>query len=368
MSSSTRTIGELSDHLAAHFPPAWADDWDNVGLVLGERDRQIAGIRITLDATAEAVERASTGGANVLLTHHPPYLGTPEPVRSAGPAGTLEAAIRSGVAVISLHTNLDRSPEGATALPDTLGFRSLEPLETSSEPVSLIVTYVPEKAAPALRKAMADAGAGRLGRYDQCSFTSEGVGRFRALEGADPALPAGDGIDEVRIEMVSPRGVADSVAEAARLAHPYEEPVILSLDGVRARGIARLGRLCAVGDGSTLGTLAEHVSESLGVACRVWGDPAAPVARLGVANGSGGSLIPAALHRADALLLGEVRYHDALAAAAAGLGIIEAGHDATEWPMVRVLEAAVRAWDPSVVVTAEAPSTGWWTTKGPKNV
>jgi len=87
-----------------------------------------------------------------------------------------------------------------------------------------------------------------------------------------------------------------------------------------------------------------------------------PVARIAVANGSAGSLIADALASADALVAGEVRYHDALAAVAAGLGIVEAGHDVTEWPIVTVLADAVRrASSDSVPVTVEPPTAGWWT-------
>ena len=88
--------------------------------------------------------------------------------------------------------------------------------------------------------------------------------------------------------------------------------------------------------------------------------------RIAVANGSAGSLIGDALRSADTLVAGEVRYHDALTASAKGLAIIEAGHDATEWPIVRVLADAVREVAAGVVpVTEETPACGWWTMEGP---
>jgi dinuclear metal center YbgI/SA1388 family protein len=369
MSSDGLTVQQLVEALEWRFPSSWAEPWDNVGLIAGDRSASVTGILVTLDATAEAVQRALAVGANVVVTHHPPFLDQPHVARGPGPAGTLEASIRLGVAVISLHTNLDRSPEGSTALPEALGFSVVGPLESAAEPIALIVTYVPPESADAVRQAMASAGAGRIGMYEECSFTSEGVGRFAALRGAEPVARASvEGTSEVRIEMVAPRTHTDAVLAAARDAHPYEEPVVLALEGLRARGVARLGKLCTWKPDATLGELATHVSAVLGVACRVWGDPARNVARIAVANGSAGSLLPDALHRADALVAGEVRYHDALAAMSWGLVIIEAGHDATEWPMVRVLEEAVRAWSPECPVTAESPSLGWWTTKGRDDV
>src|SRR5574340_1080976 len=112
MSSSGITVVELAAALERRFPAAWAEDWDRVGLIVGDVTARITGVLVTLDATAEAVRRAIESGANVLVTHHPPHLSAPEEVTACGgPAGTLEAALRLGVAVISLHTHLDRSPE-----------------------------------------------------------------------------------------------------------------------------------------------------------------------------------------------------------------------------------------------------------------
>lgn len=364
--SSERTVGDAAAALERRFPAAWAEEWDNVGLVLGDAASYLTGIRISLNATAEAVTRCAEGGMNLLVTHHPPFLepaGVPE--RAAGPAGAIEASIRLGVAVISLHTNLDRSPEGATALACALGLTPASPLESAAEPIVLVVTYAPAEAIDSLREAMTDAGAGRLGSYEACAFTSMGVGHFRSLEGAHPVMDdPGVGVDEVRLEMIAPRHLAPAVLAAARLSHPYEEPVVLALEGVRARGVARMGRICSWRDDASLADLAAHVDTVLGSRCRVWGDPQRPVGRIAIGNGSVGSLIPEAQASADTLLGGEVRYHDALAAAASGLAIVETGHDVSEWPLVSVLERAITEWDADIPVVAEAPSAGWWTTEG----
>ena len=368
MSSDTPTVGMLLQALVDRFPAHWAEEWDRVGLITGDAAAHLSGVLVTLDATAEAIDRACSVGANLLVTHHPPYLDLPERiVAGQGPAGALEAAIRRGVAIVSLHTNLDRSPAGASALSRALGFSEIGPLEVSAEPVVLLVTYAPADAIPALRAAMSAAGAGRLGEYESCAFTVEGRGLFEERPGARPAVPGDSGgVAEVRLEMVAPLALSEAVVAAARGAHPYEEPVVLAVPSSKARGVARLGRVCVWDDGATLGDLAAHVGGTLGVACRVWGDPERPVQRIAVANGSAGSLIPEATTVADTLVAGEVRYHDALAASASGLAIIEAGHDATEWPIVHVLADAVRDVLGTVVpVTEEPPAASWWTMEAP---
>ena len=363
ISDGQMTVGALAGALEDRFPSAMAEPWDRVGLIVGDPATEVAGVLVTLDATTEAVNRAVASGANVLVTHHPPFLEAPVRfVPAPGSAGTVAAALRQGCAVISLHTNLDRADEGASALALALGLNVLEPLESGTEPVTLLTAMVPPEFEGAVRAAMEAAGAGRMGEYAGCAFVSDGVGHFTARAGAAPDRPAGSaGTPESRIEMVCAPSTVERVLEAARAAHPYEEPSILGIDGRRVRASARLGRICTWSPDSTLGDLARHVSETLGVAARVWGDPERPVLRVAVANGSAGSLLARAASVSDVIVAGEVRYHDALDAVASGLAIIEAGHDATEWPLVAVLGRAVVECAPDVNVRCERPAIDWWT-------
>lgn len=365
---ATTTVGAIASALEARFPHAWAEPWDRVGLIAGDPAALVTRALVTLDATAEAVERAHAVGAGVLVTHHPPFLDAPQRVVPAsGSAGAFEACLRLGCALIAVHTNLDRAPEGADALPALLGLSIEGPLESGTEEVAVVVTYAPEADADRLVAAMSAAGAGRLGPYEGCAYLGDGAGVFRPLGGARPAVaPKPEGVAERRIEVVCPRDASAQVVEAARAAHPYEEPVVLSFSAERARGTVRLGRICRWSGGRTLGELAAHVASTLRTPVRVWGTAARRVETIAVANGSGGSLIRDALRAAaDVLVTGEVRYHDALDAASAGLAVIEAGHDATEWPLAGVLARAVRDAVPGgFEVLTEEPRTAWTVVEG----
>jgi hypothetical protein len=281
------------------------------------------------------------------------------------------AAVAAGVALVNAHTNLDRSPQGADALPALVGWTVTGALESSSEPAVAMVTYVPEDAVDAVLAAMESAGAGRVGRYRGCSHESGGgTGRFTPMPGSTPVV--GDvGVPsratESRVEAVCAPGAAERVASAIRSAHPYDEPVILASETTVSRGAARMGRVCELSGTPTLASVVEAVGRSLGVRPTVWGDPARPVRLAATAPGSGRSLIPAALGaQVDVLLTGELRYHEALDAVSSGLCVIEAGHDATEWPMVPVLGAmAARTpglGDEGVIV--DRARVEWWTAEG----
>lgn len=131
-----------------------------------------------------------------------------------------------------------------------------------------------------------------------------------------------------------------------------------------ARGVARLGRVCDASPGMTLGSLAALVGERLGVHPTVWGRSETALSTIATAPGSGRSLVSDALTSgADVLVTGELRYHEAREAAEAGLLVIEAGHDATEWPLTRVL-ADIAGSAPGMVpgsVVLDRIDYPWWT-------
>ncbi|MDZ4064064.1 MAG: Nif3-like dinuclear metal center hexameric protein [Coriobacteriia bacterium] len=168
---------------------------------------------------------------------------------------------------------------------------------------------------------------------------------------------------EDRLEVVVAPASEGAVMAAAVAAHPYEEPLVVASEVRIARGAARMGRVGSLSSPVTLRVFAERVGDVFDCRPRVWGDPDSPVARVATATGSGGSLISDAIAaRADVLLAGEVRYHDALNALAAGLAVVEAGHDVTEWPLIPVLADAVRATPglAGTLVQEEGARRGWW--------
>jgi dinuclear metal center YbgI/SA1388 family protein len=368
---TTPRVADLVAALETAMPAAWAEPWDAVGLLVGDPRARVSRVFVSLDPTHASLAEAVDAGADVLLTHHPAFLTPPTRLTAgAGAAGLPFAAAAAGIALVCAHTNLDRAPAGADALARALGLEIEGPLESSGQDVAVVVTYAPTDAVEPVLAALAGAGAGSIGRYAGCSFTSAGTGRFTPLDGSAPCAGvrgSGASVDEVRIEVVCDRGSVDAVSAAARAAHPYEEPVIAVQEASLSRGVARLGRVCAAPKGATTASLATLVSQRLGVKARGWGEAGRAVSRVAIAPGSGRSLVEDAVRAGcDAFVTGELRYHEALDAAARGLAVIEAGHDATEWPLVPVLADAARGTaglaPDAVIVGARADV--WWTAEG----
>ena len=92
-----------------------------------------------------------------------------------------------------------------------------------------VVVYVPESHTEAVRNAIGDAGAGVIGNYSHCMFTTKGVGQFKPLPGSNPTEGTIGEISEViedKIETVCMKDNLESVLSAIEDIHPYEEPAI----------------------------------------------------------------------------------------------------------------------------------------------
>ena len=358
------SVGDLEAAIAARFPLERAESWDRNGLLAGDRSRGVTGVRVALDPTLEVIARAVAAGENVLVTHHPAALSMPAAI-VAGSGSVLFAALDAGVALLNAHTNLDRDPVAQRRLPELLGLGAAEPLESALAPMALVTVFVPPAAAEAVTEGMASAGAGRVGDYTACSFAAAGVGRYTVPESGKPAagVPgSAERADEVRVEMICPTPSATRVVEACRRAHPYEEPLIAVAEVEIGRNAARIGMVSSALQDETLGSLADRCFAVFGSRPRVWGDRDRPITRVATTTGSGGSLIADARSRgANALVAGEVRYHDAMAAG--DLSVVEIGHDVSEWPLVEVLADAVFKTPglDAATVTVEPASSGWWT-------
>lgn len=134
------TVGALESALLREFPAEDAESWDRTGLVVGESSLAVGKVAVALDPTVSAIREARAQGADVLVTHHPPFLAAPDSfapeasVAKSSGAGVW-AAIQERVALMCFHTALDVSPRAARVLPGMLGLsftgRFVEPLAST---------------------------------------------------------------------------------------------------------------------------------------------------------------------------------------------------------------------------------------------
>ena len=367
------TLADVVALLDEWYPPATADSWDAVGLVAGEPDAEVRRVLFAVDPVLPVAVEAVEWGADLLVVHHPLFLKGVHGFAATTPKGrTLTMLTKAGCALLTAHTNADQAVDGVSqAMADALGLTDQRPLVPA--PVAgldKLTTYVPRADAEALRAALADAGAGRLGDYDHASFSSAGEGRFRPLEGAAPtigAVGALEVVDETRIEVVLPRTRRAAVVAALLAAHPYEEPAydVVELAPVTpARtGTGRIGSVAP----TTLGQFAATVASALPATAhgvRVAGDPERPVRRVALCGGAGDFLLDrVARTDADVYVTSDLRHHPAGEFREQdGPALVDVAHWAAEWTWLPVVAAKLaEALGDTVETRVSTTVTDPWT-------
>ena len=307
---------------------------DPIGLAVGTLNKPVSKVLVTLDVTHAVVEEAIEKGCELIIAHHPPIFMKLSNLRTDNPQGQLyEKLLKNDIAVYAAHTNLDVAPGGVNdLLADALGLVERRILEsTYIERMMKLAVIIPATHAAEMRRVLAKAGAGKIGLYDNCSYTLSGTGRFRVLEGADPYLgEVGETevADEDKIEVVFPASMKNKVLKAMLNAHPYEEPAydLWTLDvDVNEQGLGRIGKL---EEPMTLKQFAEHVKAQLDVpALRVVGDLETMVQKVAVVGGDGNKYIRTAKFAgADVFVTGDIGFHMAQDAEMNGLNIVDPGH------------------------------------------
>jgi len=331
-------------------PLDFAESWDNVGLQVGDPVAPVSRIMVALDPGPPAVAGAIEAGCQLLVTHHPLIFSPLKRISTADETGRLvRLALKNDLAVIALHTNYDVADGGVNdLLAARLGVANAQPLKvTGGEEFAKLVAFVPHGFEGKLLDALSPWLA-PLGNYRDCSFEADGTGRFRALEGAKPFV---GGIGErhtepeKRLEFLLPKERIAQAVAAMKGVHPYEEPAY-DLYPVLNRGNLRgIGRIGFLAEPTTAADFAVTVRQRLGAAgVRLVGEPGRKVKKVALCGGSGASLIQEAARKgADVLVTGDVKYHEARLAESLGLAVLDAGHFATERPMVEGLARALKS-------------------------
>ncbi|MEW6056614.1 MAG: Nif3-like dinuclear metal center hexameric protein [Bdellovibrionota bacterium] len=353
-----RKVSDLLSELGRRAPFDFAEDWDNVGLIVGDPDREVHGCIVAVNLGKEALDAAVNMKANVIVCHHPPiFKPTKKLTRTSMPY--VYEALRRGISVIALHTNFDlASDQVSRQIAEKLGFRMTGYLANRGSdgvPPSLrqakFITYVPGAQADRVRDAACRAGAGTIGKYGFCSFSWSGEGTFLGGEGTQPAIGEKgtlERVEERRLETIVPVKTLERVIGAARKAHPYEEmayDVIELMQPLRniGYGFISIAERAAKKSGSVdqspsfaFHKIIDNVKElfhlkSVTVVGPGLENQRLRVKKLAFSPGSGSAFVSAAVEkRADVYVCGEVGYHQMLEAKQKGLTLIVLGHSYSE--------------------------------------
>jgi dinuclear metal center YbgI/SA1388 family protein len=310
------------------------EDFDNSGIQVGNPEEEVSKIVVALDLTKEVVAEALKSKANLIVTHHPAIFNPLRNITSKDNP-VLLFALRNNLNVISAHTNYDLSKDGLNDyVANLLAIRKIKPIIRSKEKTYKFATYVPVQFAEKVRKAIFEAGAGRIGNYSEASFNFNGTGTFKPLEGAKPFIGKKgkrEEVDEVKIETLVRERDIQNVLNAMKKTHPYEEPAfdIYEILLEASEGIGLLGEIWKE---MQINDFIKNVKKKIGLKqARLIKGRTTKIKKVALCTGSGGSLIEEVnKQNADLLITGDINYHQALHSREIGLNIIDIEHFYTE--------------------------------------
>jgi dinuclear metal center YbgI/SA1388 family protein len=340
MQEDQMKVKDVAATIEKIVPLKLAQDWDNVGLLIGNPQAKVENILLTIDITADVVAEAKRIKTDLIISYHPVIWDGLKNITADGPADTVYNLIKAGIAVFSMHTALDAAVGGVNdGLAEIVGIRDAEAIgDYVDSPVGdnyKLVVFIPIESAAKVSNAVFAAGAGAIGSYRNCGFGAEGTGTFLPLKGTKPAIGKrgkSEKVAEIRFETIVSAGKLDDCIAAMKKAHPYETPAfdVFKLYNTQSKlGLGRIGKLAHP---VSIKQIIKRIEKFTGAqAVGIIGDEKRLVKTAAVCAGSCGKIINAVIAaKADCYITGELKHHYAIAAQEAGLTCICLSHTVSE--------------------------------------
>jgi len=348
-------ISDITQHLELVAPVHFQESYDNAGLIVGNADVECTGIIISLDAIEAVIDEAISKQCNLVIAHHPIiFKGLNKLNGKNYVERTILKAIKNDIAIYAIHTNLDNIKMGVNnKIAEKIGLQNLQILQPKENILKKLITFAPLDKAEGIRKALFAAGAGQLGKYSECSFSTEGTGTFKAEKGADPhvgEIGVRHEEKEIKLEVIFPGYLEQKIVRAMIEAHPYEEV---------AYDIIPLGNYISDVGSGLIGELEDPIDETefLGRIKEAFnlkvikhtGLAGKKIKKVAVCGGAGSFLLPVALsNKADVYITSDIKYHEFFDAE--GMVLLDIGHYESEQFTIDLLYGILREKYPNFAV------------------
>ena len=357
------TIAQLVGVIEAFAAPELQEAYDNAGLITGRRSWTCTGVLCCLDVTPEVMAEAKARNCNLVVAHHPIIFKGLKRINGGHfVEEVIIDAIKNDIAIYAAHTNLDNILLGVNGMiAKKLGLQDTRILEPKKAILRRLITFAPTDKAETVRAAVFAAGAGHIGKYSECSFNSEGIGTFKAGDGADPYV--GDigqqhREQETKIEIVYPFFLEAQVVKALVDHHPYEEVAydIFTMDNVHfGIGSGIIGQLEEPEDESAFLARLSQTFEAKGI--RHTALRGKKLKTIAVCGGAGSFLLKKAIAEgADLYLTADVKYHEFFEADGR-IVLVDMGHYESEQYTIALLHDLLVEKFPTFAVLKTAVNT-----------
>lgn len=340
-------LAEIILELENWAPPTFQESYDNSGLIVGDKNQEITKAVICLDSTEAVVDEAISLGANLIIAHHPiVFKGLKKFNGKNYVERAVMKAIKNEICIYAIHTNLDNVKTGVNKkVADLLNLDNQSILSPKSKTLSKLVFYCPKESSEAVKKAIYSAGGGQIGNYEECSYSSEGIGTFQPTKGANPHtgnIGNTEVVDELRIEILVKNHLIGGVLSAMKKAHPYEEVAheVYSIENLNNEvGSGMIGEL---NEDHSIDEFLQKVKSTFKAGVVKYTEWNKNVSKVAVCGGSGGFLLNAAkASGADVFLTSDYKYHEFFDAEDS-ICIMDIGHYESEQFTLELIQSQLK--------------------------
>lgn len=310
-------IKEITRILDQWAHPSLQESYDNSGLLTGDSAWECRGVLVSLDCTEAIVDEAIQRNCNLVIAHHPIIFKGLKKINGKNYVErTIIKAIKNDIAIFAIHTNLDNVISGVSGkMAALLRLKNIQILAPSVSNLRRLSVYIPHDHVRTVTEAMFQAGAGQIGNYSECSFRVEGLGSFKAEQGAVP-FTGEQGIRkeeaESRVELVFPAYLQEQVIDAMKKAHPYEEVAFGVFEMQNSNDRIGSGVLGTFENTLEEAELLRLLSETFQSAV-IRHSPflGRKISKIALCGGAGSFLTGAAIaSKADAFITADLKYHE----------------------------------------------------------
>ncbi|UOK43848.1 MULTISPECIES: Nif3-like dinuclear metal center hexameric protein [Flavobacterium] len=309
-------IAEILSRLEEMAPLAYAEDFDNVGLLVGDANIEATGVLVCHDALESVIDEAIAKKCNLVVCFHPIlFSGLKKITGKNYVERAIIKAIKNDIAIYAIHTALDNHKQGVNKIfCNALGLTNTKILVPKQNFIQKLVTYTIPENVEELRNALFDAGAGKIGNYEDCSFNSKGIGTYMGNEDSNPQV--GERFefvenDEIKIEVTFEKHLQGKILKALFKKHAYEEVAyeIYNLENQHQNiGLGMIGELAAEMPEHDFLQFVKEKMDCGGIRHSQFLNK--PIKKVAVLGGSGSFAIKKAIASgADAFLTADLKYH-----------------------------------------------------------
>ena len=310
-------VKHITQQLEKLSPLNYAEDFDNVGLLVGDYEQKVSGVLVTLDCLETTVDEALKNDCNLIIAFHPIIFKGLKKINGKNYVErTVIKALKNDIAIYAMHTALDNSFKGVSAkMAEVIGLTNSKVLLPQKGHLKKLTTYVPENASESIRNALFMAGAGHIGNYSNCSFNMTGEGTYLGSEKTSPSVGKPGSLEKVKetfISVIFESHLQSKILKTLFTDHPYEEVAydIVNLENTHEHiGMGIIGELEKP---LSPNNFFEHLKRTFNLSIIRHSElTKTEIKKVAVLGGSGSFAIERALAvGADIFITADLKYHD----------------------------------------------------------